>query len=553
MSKPEPSVRPPSTSQLPGSRRSRKPKGRISSLNTPLNAVGPTFGTSVARRASISGLSAPGALKSQRTSKTSQKLVVLPSAPQTKPLPGEDDDDLLGYETDAGIRMRDHKSEAERMSKEQRKRAGIKRITAYCIAESLKMKLLASFLKREHNVGPRVFDEALYAMYHLPLLPGYGPNSNIRSAAPVKTGDGKSILARLSEAEEMGYQGSYFPHEAESSPNEDGYMTSSSPTETRQALTQRTPTSAATDISVESPFNPTSYISSSPETIRQQREPSSSRIEREQDPVQENAEVVFFEYGVVVCFGLTEGEEKSILEDIENAGILRRKISEEHWEIEECHFAHDPNIGYPRIYNDFFTLKSRSHLLKLSIAHALAQSTLLAHFESNAQRVLSSPQTLAIPQQLADKGALQLKRREALKLTGRLFTLRRDVNLVSNVLDVPELFWSEASLKELYDAVREYMEISGRVQVLNEKLGTASDFLEAIHDHLNNSAMERITWIVIWLIVVAILVELGEVIARLVVHATTVGGNKGFAVSGIHRISKEDALRALDMMVLRSN
>lgn len=125
-------------------------------------------------------------------------------------------------------------------------------------------------------------------------------------------------------------------------------------------------------------------------------------------------------------------------------------------------------------------LKSRSHLLKLSIAHALAQSTLLAHFESNAQRVLSSPQTLAIPQQLANKGALQLKRREALKLTGRLFTLRRDVNLVSNVLDVPELFWSEATLKELYDAVREYMEISGRVQVLNERLGMASDFVSVL-------------------------------------------------------------------------
>ncbi|KAJ4473120.1 DUF155-domain-containing protein [Lentinula aciculospora] len=552
MSRPLPSVNLPSASQLPGPRRPRKAKGRISSLNAPLNAGSPHFGPSVARRGSISGLSTvtAGALKSQRTSKTSQKLVVLPSAPQTKPIPGDDDDDVLGYETDAGIRMRDHKSEAERMSKEQRKRAGIKRITAYCIAESLKMKLLASFLKREHNVGPRVFDEALYAMYHLPLLPGYGPNSNIRSSAPVKTNDGKSILTRLSEAEEMGYQGSYFPHEAESSPNEDGYMTSSSPTETRRALTQRTPTSIVTDMSEEPPFSSTSYISSSPETIRQQRVPSSFQIEREQVPAQENAEVVFFEYGVIVCFGLSEGEEKSILEDVENAGILQRKINEEHWEIEECHFAHDPNIAYPRIYNDFFTLKSRSHLLKLSIAHALAQSTLLAHFESNAQRVLSSPQTLAIPQQLADKGALQLKRREALKLTGRLFTLRRDVNLVSNVLDVPELFWSEASLKELYDAVREYMEISGRVQVLNEKLGMASDFLEAIHDHLNNSAMERITWIVIWLIVVAILVELGEVIARLVVHATTVGGSKGFVASAVHR---EDLLRALDKMAHQSS
>lgn len=127
-------------------------------------------------------------------------------------------------------------------------------------------------------------------------------------------------------------------------------------------------------------------------------------------------------------------------------------------------------------------LKSRSHLLKLSIAHALAQSTLLAHYETNAQRVLSSPVTLSIPRQLAKSGALQLKRNEALKLTGRLFKLRRDVNLVSNVLDIPELFWSEASLKELYDAVREYMEIKGRVQVLNEKLAVTSDFVSLCKD-----------------------------------------------------------------------
>lgn len=78
---------------------------------------------------------------------------------------------------------------------------------------------------------------------------------------------------------------------------------------------------------------------------------------------------------------------------------------------------------------------------------------------------------------MAISGALKLRRHDALKMTGRLFKLRRDVNLVSNVLDVPELFWSEASLKELYDAVREYVEIKPRVQVLNEKLGIASDFV----------------------------------------------------------------------------
>ena len=122
-------------------------------------------------------------------------------------------------------------------------------------------------------------------------------------------------------------------------------------------------------------------------------------------------------------------------------------------------------------------MKSRSHLLKLSIAHALAQSTLLARYEETTRRVLSSPLTVSIPTQLAEKGALHMRRHEALKLTGRLFKLRRDVNLVSNVLDVPELFWSEASLKALYDAVREYMEIKPRAEALNEKLGVASDFV----------------------------------------------------------------------------
>ena len=84
---------------------------------------------------------------------------------------------------------------------------------------------------------------------------------------------------------------------------------------------------------------------------------------------------------------------------------------------------------------------------------------------------------MSIPRQLASSGELKLRRREALRLTGTLFKLRRDINLVSNVLDVPELFWSEASLKDLYDAVREYMEISPRVQVLNEKLAVASDLV----------------------------------------------------------------------------
>lgn len=119
-----------------------------------------------ARRASVTVAGLSGAPKVQRTSKTSQKLVLLPSAVQTKPLPGgSDDEDLeLGYETDAGLKVKDYKSAGERLSKDERRRRGFKRITAYCVAEGVKMKLLAGFLRREHNVVPRIFDEAMYVV-----------------------------------------------------------------------------------------------------------------------------------------------------------------------------------------------------------------------------------------------------------------------------------------------------------------------------------------------------------------------------------------------------
>ncbi|KAG0696598.1 hypothetical protein DFH29DRAFT_950404 [Suillus ampliporus] len=469
------------------------------------------------RRPSVSGLATTGQ-KAQRTSKTTQKLVLLPSAPQTKPLRIGVSDDTLGYETDAGV-VREYKSAGERMSKEQRKRAGYKRITAYCIAEELRMKLLTSFLKREHNVTPRVFDEAMYVMYHLPLLPGYGPNTTLRSSAAPIT-EAKSLQKRLAEAEENGYQGSYFIPQEDVPRTSDGYMTSGSHAESHRPPPRPEVESEAEAEEYADDGEGEQYgANERNQETREREEPE----RHEQTEVKEEdciAEVVFFAYGVVVFFGLDEGQERAIVEDIRNAGILKRPMREDDWEIEECHFAHDPTISYPRIYHDFFTFKSPSHLLKLSVAHALAQSTLLAHYESVASSVLSSPSTVSIPRQLASSGALNLKRRDAMRLTGKLFKLRRDVNLVSNVLDVPELFWSEASLGGLYEAVREYMEIGERVQVLNEKLGMASEFLDAIHDHLNNTAMERISWIVIWLIVVAILVELGEVIARLVVHAT---------------------------------
>lgn len=240
-------------------------------------------------------------------------------------------------------------------------------------------------------------------MYHLPLLPGYGLNANVRSSVPVKMRTGKSFITHLSEAEENGYQGTYFPAEAPPSDNLGGYISSSSPINTRKAGGARrdpagdfpppdvtdTETETETETagfvtepepgtpqSARAPVGPSTDVDpgaeTDPGTYQRWRPPPVPEVEIPKPNDDDVAEVVFFEYGVVVFFGLSEREEKDILEDIDNAGIMKRQIQEGNWEIEECHytvghphhslifrililFQHDPHIAYPRIYNDFFS------------------------------------------------------------------------------------------------------------------------------------------------------------------------------------------------------
>jgi uncharacterized Rmd1/YagE family protein len=53
--------------------------------------------------------------------------------------------------------------------------------------------------------------------------------------------------------------------------------------------------------------------------------------------------------------------------------------------------------------------------------------------------------TASFPKELAETGELSLARKEALKMTGRLFTLRMDVNLSSGILGEHEATWMTES------------------------------------------------------------------------------------------------------------
>jgi hypothetical protein len=63
----------------------------------------------------------------------------------------------------------------------------------------------------------------------------------------------------------------------------------------------------------------------------------------------------------------------------------------------------------------------------------------------------------------------------------------------------------------LYFAIREYLEITPRIKVLNERCRVFLELAEILSDSIADTKMSTITWIIIVLIVVSIAVTVTEV------------------------------------------
>lgn len=192
-------------------------------------------------------------------------------------------------------------------------------------------------------------------MYHLPLLPGYSLHTKLRSSAFATSSDETDPMYQFSEAEELGYQGTYFTSASVEQRQLDGYMTGGGSPDHTPLISM----SYEDPLQIQQPREEhgdthTRAKTSQPPNKTRKKKRKISKAEPSVD-YSSVAEAVFFSYGVAVFFGFTENQEIGILEDVEGAGVMKRKMTEDNWEIEECHFVYDPLIAYPRIYNDFFS------------------------------------------------------------------------------------------------------------------------------------------------------------------------------------------------------
>lgn len=367
-----------------------------------------------------------GAHIPSRSSKISEKLVLLPETTEKDEEEEEPEDEELAPPTDAELARRrfpklGDKSYAERLPKARRAEK-LSRVTAYCTAQSYRLRATANFARDQHGARTKLYDDCLYCVYQLPLLGG-SDGYRIRSSPVLKNPGGRSVLDEQIEANERrDYREGWLDDRDEysvvghDSGNHDGsYQTDGKADE-------------------------------GPEDRRHSNSSSMSFPSSMTGDQSSVAELFVFNYGVVVFWNFTPHQEKDILADLTFSSssnlptklttspqtptvssLLTRPLSEADFETEEFHFEYNNEIDKPRIFNDMITLRTNDHMLKLAMSHAISQSTKLSFFEERMQRTMAEAQY--VPRKLALEGRLGMSRSQVVALVGKLFEGRVDVNL----------------------------------------------------------------------------------------------------------------------------
>jgi uncharacterized Rmd1/YagE family protein len=207
----------------------------------------------------------------------------------------------------------------------------------------------------------------------------------------------------------------------------------------------------------------------------------------------------FFSYGVVVFWGMNEEEEfvlKEKIRVVESEPILSPEID-----------VYDYSLGENwKIQRDEIVLTNDEVLTMLAVSYGLAQSIKLALFERRIDKTIQK--TKHLPEDLAKKGKISLSRKEISQKIGELFIDRSSVNLHSDVLDEPEFFWEYPEHHIIYRDVSKCLDISPRIEVLNNRLTIVSELLRILNDQLNHHHSSILEWTIIWLIVIEVVLAL---------------------------------------------
>lgn len=400
----------------------------------------------------------------QRSTKNAQKLKLLPNPEFGEEGPDEESGRDV-YSQYTRIKDPNARRDAARLGKADRTR--LPRVTAYCTANKYDMEGLMRSMKgprgKAKGANPKLIDECIYTPYNY-------NSKQVEMGAQAQTR--RSIQSSP-----------VHPYERRHSTGE--YSTAA-------AADAGYPHHDLIDLRQENQAREEAGYDTHAETFGSDRGDEGGMVAAaDLDLEVHTPEVFLFEYGVVVIWGMTLQQETRFLKEI--AKFELEKLAPDDVEVEYFNFYYTREYQ-ARIYNDFIALRDKNNYrVKLAISHALAQSTKTSLFEDLMDSTIDACKD--IPTEIALTGKIALSRKQIHMQIGELFILKLNIHLGGSILDTPELFWVEPQLEPVYQAVRKYLEMDSRVNVLTDRMDVIGDLLAMLKSELSHGHDEKLEWI----------------------------------------------------------
>jgi uncharacterized Rmd1/YagE family protein len=205
-----------------------------------------------------------------------------------------------------------------------------------------------------------------------------------------------------------------------------------------------------------------------------------------------------FRYGAVVLFHLSPEEEGKFLGSLAPhvAGRFESPASE------EAMVCVDPEEREQVAPDGTLRLRDASVEKLQIVAHVLAKSAVLGHYERGLERILDRIEPFAA--RLQRGGRTGVSGRAILQEIGEvLLTQSRTVGRVE-VGEQPEMTWEDPELERLYARLSSEYDLRERDMILERKLLLCSRIAETLLDLLQNRRILRVEWYIVGLIVVEI-------------------------------------------------
>ncbi|XP_076816142.1 required for meiotic nuclear division protein 1 homolog isoform X2 [Clavelina lepadiformis] len=141
-----------------------------------------------------------------------------------------------------------------------------------------------------------------------------------------------------------------------------------------------------------------------------------------------------------------------------------------------------------------------------AFSNALVASVKLAHWEHALDRLIQSIES--IPKDMMTGSLFHYQTpKTVLQKIGEVFMMRHQINLKHNLLDVPDVYWDREELEKLYTETADFLNVTRRVKLMNEKLSYCAHMMELAKSHLAEQKSMRIEILIVVLILIEVIFE----------------------------------------------